>query len=327
MSSDFHFDFEQPTKKLQKEINFENYIVSANEDFPDSTPLLLKGDVPLFSSGEISLVTGSPKSKKTFLVSFLITALLSQNEYAGFTSKLQGNILLIDTEQGRRRTNSVVRRIYRLLNLDFAAQIPNFTAISIRELSANERLEVLEKAIKTESFSIVFLDGFADLVQNTNDLEECSRKVSQLMKLSEDHNTHICSVVHTNPNSDKTRGHIGSELQRKCETVALVKKDSDTTSTVSPQYCRNKEFESFSFFVNTLGLPETCDLPPLGIQAVQLFTPIFEDSTEFSYSDLCDAVMKKETISKSTAERRIGDAVRMDVIKKNEEGRYIMTNT
>jgi hypothetical protein len=318
-------DFEQSSKP-PKEININDYVVRANEEFPDSSPILLQGDIPLLSSGEISLITGIAKAKKTFLLSWFIAILLGKNEQAGFTSKLQNGILHIDTEQGRRRTNNVVRRIYRLLNWDFDTSIPSFTAMSIRELSATERFAVLEKSIKEHNYSIVFVDGLADLIRNTNCLEECSRTVSELMRLAEDHNVHICSVVHTNPNSDKTRGHVGSELQRKCETVMLVKKDGEI-STVSPQFCRNKEFEKFSFFVNPNGLPETCELQSLGEQARLLFSAIFENLSKISYSDLCEMIKAREKESNNasstrTAQRRIADAVEFGILKKSADGIY-----
>ncbi|MDR0438257.1 MAG: AAA family ATPase [Bacteroidales bacterium] len=320
MSNDFNLDFEQPTKQPQKEINLDDYIVVANEVFPDLLPILLQGDVPLLSAGEISLITGDAKTKKTYLVSWFIAMLLGKTE-VGFSCNLQGNILLIDTEQGRKRTNNVVRRIHRLLNWNFEVPIQNLTAFSIRELSANERFAVLEQAIEKYNPSIVFLDGLADLIQNTNDLEECSRKISLLMKLAEQHNTHVCSAVHTNPSSEKTRGHVGSELQRKCETVMLLKKDGNT-STVSPQYCRNKEFERFSFFINSEGFPETCELPPLGIQAQILFASVFGNLSEINYSDLCQMIMEKEGILKRSAERKIRQAVEKNILKKNAESGY-----
>ena len=322
MNSDFPMDFEQQVvKNPPKEINIADYIVNASEEFPDSSPILLQGNIPLLSSGEISLITGIAKAKKTFLLSWFIAILLGKKEQGGFASKLQNGILHIDTEQGRRRTNGVVRRIYRLLNLDFNTPIPNLTAMSIRELSATERFAVLEKAIKQHNYSIVFVDGLADLIKNTNCLQECSITVSELMKLAEDHNVHICSVVHTNPNSDKTRGHVGSELQRKCETVMLVKKEGEV-STVSPQFCRNKEFEKFSFFVNPNGLPETCELPNLDTQARQLFTSVFENLSEIKYGDLCEILMEKERVAIRTAERKISRAVDMKILKKNVDGSY-----
>ena len=41
------------------------------------------------------------------------------------------------------------------------------------------------------------------------------------MSLSTKTNTHILCVLHTNPGSDKARGHLGSSLQRKAKGEQL----------------------------------------------------------------------------------------------------------
>ena len=58
-------------------------------------------------------------------------------------------------------------------------------------------------------------------------------------------NTHILCVLHTNPGSDKARGHLGSSLQRKAETVIFVHRNGES-SVVEPQFCRNEPFERFA---------------------------------------------------------------------------------
>ena len=80
------------------------------------------------------------------------------------------------------------------------------------------------------------------------------------MALSTESNCHIMSVLHTNPNSDKARGHIGSTLQRKVETMIYVRKVGER-SVVEPQYCRNEEFAPFAFHITEQGLPEECEMP------------------------------------------------------------------
>jgi hypothetical protein len=67
-------------------------------------------------------------------------------------------------------------------------------------------------------------------------------------------------VLHTNPDSDKARGHIGSTLQRKAETVLYVHKVGEC-SVVEPQFCRNEEFEPFAFIIDEEGLPTLSDMP------------------------------------------------------------------
>ena len=73
------------------------------------------------------------------------------------------------------------------------------------------------------------------------------------------------SVLHTNPNTDKARGHIGSTLQRKAETMIYVRKVGER-SVVEPQFCRNEEFAPFAFHVTEEGIPEECDMPNEGDQ-------------------------------------------------------------
>ena len=113
------------------------------------------------------------------------------------------------------------------------------------------------------------------------------------------------SVLHTNPNSDKARGHIGSTLQRKAETMVYVHKVEER-SIAEPQFCRNEEFAPFAFYINEEGLPEECDMPtvttqeedlcvatmrnhyPNGVERKVLITKLIE---EYSLSD-CNARVK-----------------------------------
>ena len=97
--------------------------------------------------------------------------------------------------------------------------------------------------------------------------------ISELLTLSTIYSGHIMCVLHTNPNSDKARGHLGSTLMRKAETILFVHRVGDM-SLVEPQYCRNMPFERFAFRVEEvadaeqkgercvgLGLPVECDMP------------------------------------------------------------------
>ena len=54
------------------------------------------------------------------------------------------------------------------------------------------------------------------------------------LKWTEDYNIHIVVVLHENPGSDKARGHIGTELMNKAETVIALEVDKydENISTV-----------------------------------------------------------------------------------------------
>ncbi|MBR3773299.1 MAG: hypothetical protein IKK86_02585, partial [Alistipes sp.] len=122
---------------------------------------------------------------------------------------------------------------------------------------------ILRQAIEAWRPKLVVIDGIADLQYNTNDLEESERIVMELMALSSLYSCHILSVLHTNPNSDKARGHVGSSLQRKAETVLYVHKVGER-SVVEPQFCRNEPFERFAFHIENPideGIPVPTDMP------------------------------------------------------------------
>ena len=134
-------------------------------------------------------------------------------------------------------------------------------------------MQVVRYAIEFHHPKLVVIDGVSDLLTNTNNLEESEALVSELLTLSTIYSCHIMCVLHTNPNSDKARGHLGSTLMRKAETVLFVHRVGDM-SLVEPQYCRNMPFERFAFRVEEvadaeqksercvgLGLPVECDMP------------------------------------------------------------------
>ena len=133
-------------------------------------------------------------------------------------------------------------------------------ALTLREIEPKERFNILRDAIAYYKPRLVVVDGISDLMYNSNCIEESDAVVGEFMALSTEYNCHIMSVLHTNPNSDKARGHIGSTLQRKVETMIYVRKVGER-SVVEPQYCRNEEFAPFAFHITEEGLPEECEMP------------------------------------------------------------------
>ena len=76
------------------------------------------------------------------------------------------------------------------------------------------------------------------------------------MKWSQELNIHIHTVLHLNKGDDNTRGHLGTELNNKAESILqITKSDLDANySTVAPKFIRDVEFEPFSFFIDD-GIP------------------------------------------------------------------------
>ena len=71
----------------------------------------------------------------------------------------------------------------------------------------------------------------------------------------------IHTILHQNKGDENARGHIGTELSNKAETVLQVEKDSKNPdiSTVKTAHIRAVDFEPFAFRINEEALPELLD--------------------------------------------------------------------
>lgn len=65
-------------------------------------------------------------------------------------------------------------------------------------------------------------------------------------------------VLHQNKNDEHARGHIGTELNNKAETILQVEVDKEdkAISVVETVHIRDRDFEPFAFRINEDVLPE-----------------------------------------------------------------------
>ena len=248
----------------------EPYIVDMSKQLPEVLPLVSINGSCICSVGNISAVCGEAKSRKTFLTSGLVASAMAipynkLNNFQIVDKNHNLDVLWVDTEQGEMHVRKVVDRISEMTGAKLGGLIsePRLTTLALRELAPHERKQRMYDAMRLMHYDLVVIDGIADLQRNTNDLEESDALVTELMALSTLAETHILCVLHTNPGSDKARGHLGSSLQRKAETVLFVHRVGET-SVVEPQFCRNEPFERFAFSINEAGIPEVCPLPMEG---------------------------------------------------------------
>ena len=215
--------------------------------------------IPLGTYGNLSCVSAPPKTKKTFFISLLASVYLSdRNIYGGDIKghRGNGNLVHFDTEQGLWHCQKVFKRVY---DMDSKINPDIYHTFGLRAIGYKTRLEFIEYYLKTKinTPSLVIIDGIADLVSDVNSLEESNAVVQKLMEWSANYNCHIINVIHQNYGSAKMTGHLGSFLEKKCETH--IELEANTVNkewvTVKCKRSRGYAFETFSFQVNELGLP------------------------------------------------------------------------
>ena len=212
--------------------------------------------------GNFSASTGKAKSKKTFNVSAIVAAALSNSEvlcYAASFPDDKRKVLYIDTEQSKYHCQKVMRRILKLAGLPEQVENPNLLFVAMRELSPEKRRTVIDFMLSNiKGLGLVIIDGIRDLMYDINNPTESTEIINLLMRWSSSYNLHIHTVLHLNKGDDNTRGHIGTELNNKAETVLQVTKSPTdaNVSEVKAMHIRDKDFEPFAFRINEESLPE-----------------------------------------------------------------------
>lgn len=295
----------------EHQLNRKHYLIDIKEEI--SPPQIAwsmintKNDdeAILGTLGDFGLIIGKAKSRKSFFISIAISTALSKdkilNRFKSYLPPNRSEVVYFDTEQSKYYVQKAVKRICEQIN---EPEPNNLSTFHLRSLNPSERLIFIEKEIySNDKIGFVVIDGIKDLVTSINDESEATMIASKLLKWSEERNIYILTVLHQNKSDNNARGHIGTELINKAQTVlSITKAENDNDiSIVEPQQCRDKEPESFAFEINDFGIPviaEDFELRTetknnkfniLGLEAFkkfQLLTEVFSNGESFSYSEL-----------------------------------------
>lgn len=244
-------------------IDLSAYEIRADQSHSKAAPVLQVVDgqriSTIASRSDISTVIGKAKSKKTFLVTLLVAAVLRGeiSNIRGSIATSKRRVLYFDTEMSNYHVHQVSRRLAKLVNDDWVKHPESIKIYALRALSPAERIKVIEYEInRSEDVAIVIIDGIRDLVTSINDEEQATEIATHLLKWSKLKDLHIMTVLHQNKGDTNARGHLGTELVNKSETVLSVAKIKDTElSEVKAEFCRNLDFKPFAFGVDSEGLP------------------------------------------------------------------------
>ena len=226
--------------------------------------LSVKGSV-IGTLGNFSASIGKAKSKKTFNVSAIVAAALKNGtvlRYAAELPEAKRKVLYVDTEQSPHHCLNVMERIMRMAGLPDDRDNENLEFLALRKYTPEQRIRIVEQAIyHTPNLGLVVIDGIRDMVYDINSPSESTDLINLLMRWSSGYNLHIHTVLHLNKGDDNTRGHIGTELNNKAETVLQITKSTQdgNISEVKAMHIRDREFDPFAFRINDNALPEVVD--------------------------------------------------------------------
>ncbi len=270
---------EKSSERISKILN--ESLIRATDTYKLPPQIIWVDNSTIGTLGNFSASTGKAKAKKTFNVSAIVAASLSNGKVLNYRACLpegKRRILYVDTEQSRYHCHNVLERILKLAGLSTTTDNENLDFICLREFTPSIRLEVIDYALsRDDRYGLVIIDGIRDLLLDINNASESVEVINKMMEWSSIYNLHIHCVLHQNKADNNSRGHIGTEMNNKAETVIVISKNPDNSnnSIVQAMHIREKEFKPFSFTVNEEGLPtlvenfESIDEP---VQARKRFT-------------------------------------------------------
>lgn len=244
----------------------------------------------VITRGEYSAIVASAKTKKSFCKS-LITASFIGGETNNYSTHIEGNrttdgyIIDLDTEQGEFYAKKTFKRVELLVG----SRYPKYIPLMMRKKSVQDRIDMIDWLIYDSKYAgnidLLLVDGIADLVYNTNDIEEGAKIAEKMLRWTAE-GLHICTIIHKAGNNDKARGHLGTAVTIKAESIIFMDRIMDEQGNITEKntvrvrcgYVRGLPFEDFYLTINNEGMPFT---------HTDQNDNIFTSDTSKDYSDVC----------------------------------------
>lgn len=308
---------------------------------PPEEPWLFKlAGVEIAHPCNIMVVTAKVKSGKSSALSAMLASLFSVKgaDCLGFEGRNTDGkaVIHIDSEQSPRDHWEMMMRMIRRSG---ALTEPDwFRSVSLVSLPPFKRKDAVfalaRDAKKDKGLHTLVIDGIADLIEDVNDPEQSNAIIGELHALACETFSHIVVVIHQNPNSEKMRGHLGSGIERKAESVLRLSKTdevitliADPTRKASITGDRAPRFEwSYEHGMHMSCAPkESPRTAKKRDEFVDLAREVMSPNVPVSWAELQTRLMKaRDLSSKKDAENRITAMKRTGVIKIHSPGLYIL---
>ena len=276
------------------------------------------------AAGNIVAVCGQSKSGKSTFYTGIVKGYLAgggpvwMDELTMSPVDSTRQIQWHDTEMA---SYHVHRNLRRALNGN--PNLPaNFFAYEHSQFKADEKKQRFFAAVYEHRPEIVILDGIAHFLYDVNDTKQCAQLIEEIKILVTETGTCLFTTIHDNQGksgllAEKARGHIGSELERICDSqivCARAERKKNAPIVLSIRNVRDGDYASdLCILFDPEGKPygggvyEQTGKPKKLTKVEQTREKLIAEyaGRALSYSDLRDKIIQIEDTSASTAERRV----------------------
>jgi KaiC/GvpD/RAD55 family RecA-like ATPase len=232
--------------------NLENLLFNHREQLePEEKVISIQGK-NVGSAGNVVVITGKPKSRKSVVAHAIIGASLSNAPVLGIEANLideKNEVILIDTEQSKHDLYRSLERMKRLIELETLPE--NFKCYSVRKLDPERIKKVIEQICLNGKVKLMIIDGGLDLIMNMNDVIEAKETINFIKQILEKFNVCLVMIIHQSKSTNFTIGHFGSFMDRFAQSNIEVTKLESGNSEIKAQLMRSDaNFNSYEFYYN-----------------------------------------------------------------------------
>jgi hypothetical protein len=316
---------------------------------PQPVTILKLNGKRISTAGNLTAISAQAKHGKSAAVGAMLAAIIGEPEnggdFLGFEAEPANGkaVVHFDTEQSPYDAWQLVSRAMRRAGLSMMPG--NLRSYAVLDFTAENKLralrtELARAAKECGGIHSIFIDGVADLAASVNDEAEAIALVEELVILAVQYSCPIICVIHENPAlpgfAGKTRGHLGSQIERKAESNLRVKKDGDEVSVIFSDGKQRgpaiPEATAPRFrYCEEAGMHISCEAASFAKaeaareamreEVSEIFnTP--DAITGLSWADLHDRIKKVNGIEISGARKRFDKLKAAGLIKKNAAGLY-----
>ena len=318
-----------------------------------SEPVLKQGENAVIFPHTINVIQGQAGVHKSRLAENICAAFLklngNQNELLGF-NRLNFNathtVLYVDTERNlSEQLPYALQSIQMKAGYNRSDHPSNFEYISLLQINRKDRFATLNECLNhfkksANSPLFIVLDVSTDCIEDFNKTDKSMELIDLMNMAINEHNVIFLCLIHENPNSDKARGHFGTELMNKASTVMQVGFEKDAsqkdTDIIRVKYlkCRSTArhtpfYIKYSNEAKGLVLADASEVS--GVINNRKHKASNEDMTEFiemylgdgatlTRVELLDKLCKDFKASQRTIENRITEIMSSDIEIFNEQG-------
>lgn len=311
--------------------HLECNLMNLAKDYPNPRFLISKGGVGTLSRGDLQAIKAKSKNGKSQFVAILAAVALGA-KFDDWAAEEEGlNVVSFDTEQNPRNVGKSGQKVHRLLNWDVKTNNPRFKCYALRADEVTQRRQEIVAYIREFKPDLAIIDGIADLTLDFNNIEESQSVIGEFMQVSTEVQCAILFVLHENKGKDDTnmKGHLGTMAVQKCSDVFRVTK-TGSTFKVEQTESRNAPVDAFSFTLDENGTPKPLAMPDAPSKEqikfndiLTLLQKIYGDEAIKTSSQIIEGCKNIESLSESTAKRRIRDAVSLQILEASAAG-YVL---